>query len=352
MFAKKSNKILFLLVIAAILCSLFLGTINFSSAYALDNGQATDFFKIDVLNGTTSLSTDNTINYFYNRDNSAKAYIYDVKDTSDFKFIFNFTDETLGGTTPGIIDGKYTLTVEMEYLKGYSSAYFTDENGQLIDAVSKSNILTKTYTAKEGYQKFNNTSHTIAIVENDKINWGIYRFKMTLNNIEAYSDFFIIQPTMTVSQAPTIKLAQQTLDKYTVEIEIDDEYRYIDENQIKWYVCGKTTSGKNIALLQADLDTAKFIALGCTEYLYQTFDRTGYSFTLEKPQLEDGEWTVWCTYTPYGRTDSVISEDHIVEFGNQGSFMTIVWIAISLGILGIILSGVFIYVKIKHEKIY
>ena len=350
----------------AILCSSLFCGLNSSTSYAIDAGQKNDFFQVEVLSGNSSIQSSSTISYQYSPSNSANAYVYNVKDTTKFVLHFDFSDSATtawAGTVPSVTNSKYTLNISVEFLKGYSSAYFTDENENLIDAVIvDSTSLSSTRTEAQGYQTFSSYTPNWNVHSEHAVSqkgetltisgWGIYRFKMSLGGIISYSDFFILQPTMQVENAPTFTMYDNGIDEYTFNIIKTNEYQYIDENQIKWYVHGKTNDGKNYALIEDDLTFSKFVNLDCENYLYKTITRTGYSFTLQKPDLPDGEWTVWCEYTPYGSSQTTTSKEAVFTMGYTDAGLPYVWIIIGVCALSLGITGLFVFIKIKHEKIY
>ncbi|MBQ8909043.1 MAG: hypothetical protein IJY90_01995 [Clostridia bacterium] len=361
MSVKKSNKIFGLLIIAiALLCSSLIGGLNISNAYALDLGQKHDFFQVEILDKEdNSLSSKKTIQYQYGSTSSdvAKAYVYDVSKTYNFKLKFNFSDAATtewGDTQPTSIDSKYTLKIETLYLKhGYSSAPFYDNVGNTVGAVAI-NENTYTMTEEEGYKDFANETYKIQIQSNQTINWGIYRFKMTLSDdLIFYSDYFVLEPTTSVKDKPVIMMTDDGIDSYTFSINPDtEEYKYADERQIKWYVFGKTNEGKNYALTPTDLKRSDFIELNANDKLYDdSFERNGYSLTLPKPDLKDGEWQVWCEFTP--KNSAVTTKSDVCEFviGDAGN-IPFFWIIGSVAVAGIGITILIAALKTKREKIY
>ncbi|MBE7073672.1 MAG: hypothetical protein E7379_01070 [Clostridiales bacterium] len=354
MFSKKSKNTVFLLIVTFVLLFAFLlSGLHFTNTYALDANKKNACFWVEVSDRSDqSLTASETIDYSYNELRTAKAFVYNVENTYRFKLHFDFSqlsDEQIPSTDA---EGYCTLKVTYEYLKGYSSAKFTDEHDNIISAVTTNTIGNTLTSIWDKETSFKDKTLTVDICPGSKVNWGIYRFKVMLgNNISLYSDFFILQPKMQVGK-PTIgePLNNKDSDKYVFNVDTTGEYRYVDENQIKWYVYGKTTNGENYSLLQSDLNIDKFEQLNCDKYLYKDTKRAGFEFSLLRAELPDGEWTVWCEYAPYGTTNTVVSNE--LHFGKLTNTLPIIWIIAGFVVLCIALTSLVVFVKIKKEKIY
>lgn len=382
MFAKKSSRIFVgIFCIFALLISLFIGGINLSLADENASAQSSNsFFKIELVKDTFIQEEIETINYEYSQGETATAHIFKASKIGYFKFGFDFSDEAISswlGQRPSVdtkgtsytTDDTYNLRIEVEFLKGYKNdgtTYFTDNSGLHAEVIVNKTLQTSIPITKNWQTEFNNYKptfnvHDINIGENafgqkTFTSWGIYRFKMVLgDNITHYSDFYILQPTMDVNTTPIITVNDDSLEEVVYQVSAAGDYKHIDPNQIVWYVHGETLDDKNYALLKSDLETEKFKLLECTEYLHTELPRTGYTFTLPRPTI-DGEWRIWCEYTPYGQDNTTVSDDYYLIVGEQPQTLAPHWIVLIAIGAGIVLVGsvvaITIAVSVKHEKIY
>lgn len=365
MVARKSNKIILCLFIAfAFLLSLLVGGINLSNAEAA-TAQTNPFFQVDVLNDNeTPLAAVNEIEYNYSQSDTAKAYVFKAKNSAIFKFRFNFEDSAMQNVieTPVVdVDNNYNLNIEIQYLRGYTSSYFTLDNGAPIEGVAVNNTMTTSTPQNTGWKTLDSWSptwniHANATAEDGKPihGWGIYRFKMTLGEtVVKYSDFFVLEPVTEILAAPEIRKQDYGINEYYFSINMSGDYQYIDENQLTWYVYGIEKGATNKwALLEDDLTTPTFIGLECNKALHASVPRNGFTFMLEKPTVE-GEWFVWCEYKPAGvNTLPRKSNEESFYIGERENVFPYWTIAIGVAVLGTVVTIIIAAVKAKREKIY
>ncbi|MBO5394408.1 MAG: hypothetical protein J6A28_00690 [Clostridia bacterium] len=376
MIARKSSKIFVcLLFILLSFISLFSFQTNISNtgAYAATSNKP---FDVSVLKDGNPLQKPAATSYQYSPMGTATAYVFNLKDVSSFKFNFDFSDEAIesawGGEVPDVDnagtssdtrDDVYRLKIEVEFVKGYESSYFTDDDGNLNDMVAINNTLETHLPQSEGWQALEtyspiwNIHESYVVIGSDGqqdiiTTWGIYRFKATVGgNISMYSDYYIIKPTMEVSAVPMVEINDDSIEEIIFQVSRAGEYQFIDPNQIVWYVYGTSEDGDRYVLLESDLKTDRFASLECTDYLHKNINRTGYTFTLPKPTVF-GSWTVWCEYTPFGTTSTMKSVDSTFTTGQNAETFPYYWIIIiaaGLGLIGTIIATI---IKVKHEKIY
>ena len=364
MVAKKSNKIILCLFIAfAFLLSLFFGGINISSADATSE-QKNPFFQVQVLNeNDAEVAPIRQEIYNHSSVGSAKAYVFKAKNSAKFKFKFDFDDVAMQNVieTPVPDANYYNLRIQIEYLQGYTSSYFTLADDSPISEVAVNNTMKTSTHQDNGWKVLDSWAptwniHSHATAEDGKSihGWGIYRFKMTLGeNVTAYSDYFVLEPVTEILNAPEIRKLDKGFNQYEFSVNQAGDYQYIDENQLTWYVYGIEKGGANKwALLDEDLLTDTFINLECNKALHASVPRTGFTFVLEKPTIE-GEWFVWCEYTPAGvNTMPRKSNDASFYVGTRENVFPYWTLAIGGAVLSIVICIIIASVKAKREKIY
>ncbi|MBP3345063.1 MAG: hypothetical protein J6K97_02545 [Clostridia bacterium] len=360
MTAKKSNKIIICLFLAlAFVLSIFVGGAKmFSSdaATTLSMEKSREVFKISVLKNSSSANST-TMEY-----NGGTANVYAIGDVDTFKLEYDFSNL---GIDPGLStsNNKYNLSIDIQFLKAYSDSTFT--NGSILNKAVEiySNAFSTSYSSLSsfnGYSRSFNIHDGLTNVQNGEEiffgGWGIYRFKMTLNNVEAYSDFFIIEPTKQVSGAPVVVVQQTSFDKYQFSLKQPHGYNYIDPDTLVWYVYGKTNDGSTFVLTEGDLDSREeFYNIDFALYS-NNFKRTGLTFEFKRPEFSGkniaGTWTVWCEYKYKDSTYAVPSNRVDLKLGEEPKQFPYIWViggACGLAVVGTIIIAA---VKAKREKIY
>ena len=179
------------------------------------------------------VSTNHTTTY-----NGEKAYIYNWEDVKKFTFSFE--------VSPGVAETNFTtftFRLQVYYKQAYKDEVWTN-------AIPKT-FTELTETGENSYLKFNDISETFSIDDITTVEyngakaeigtWGIYKFRVTINNIEYdTSDFFIIEPTQEVLEAP--KIAYETTSSktglrnaYNFHLTNYELYQFIDRSNLKWY---------------------------------------------------------------------------------------------------------------------
>ena len=358
MAAKKINRIFICLFSAFVfLLALILGGINNSkiNSYALDAGQENEFFQVELFNdpAENSLVCDKKISYNNGIENK-NAFVYQLSDDQNFKINFDFTKLS---SNPGVnYENKYALSVSVEFLKGYANSKWADISSNVVSHT----IIYRTSTKEDGYQSlgqsFNFNIHTgfSPVINNKRVDingWGVYRFKMQLNSITAYSDFFIIEPTMATTMAPQIYMQDVGLDKYVFNLVPPHEYNFIDMSTLVWYAYGQGNDGKTYALTIGDITDRPDFA-HCDQYLHTNIERQGIEFELPKPDYI-GNWSVWCEYKYKGsEADPLVSNTIQFKVGEKPKAFPYIWAIVGVCAAAVLITTIVVIVKVKHEKIY
>lgn len=359
----------------AFLISAIIGRINFTQTSTEASASSNGFFQLEFTKDglVKNPISETPSQYEYAEGVTADAYRYKAAKVDYVKFYFDFSDWTFADPTidtkgtASTADDTYNLRVEVEYLKGYKNdgeTFFADQTGLHAEVIVNNTLQKQCPISKNWKNEFSSSLEPLTWKIHDNnvgtsstgqktfTGWGIYRFKFVLgDNIQRYSDFFILEPTMEVNSLPVVTVNNEAIEEVVYQVSPTGEYKHIDPNQIVWYVYGKAEDGDNYALLKSDLDTTKFQMLECTEYLHLELPRTGYTFTLPRPVIK-GEWKVWCEYTPYGQNITTKSEDFYLIIKNDALVLPYHWIIIGICAFGICITLIVIAVKIKHEKIF
>ena len=353
MAKEKKLKNIFICLIACL--TILLSILVFpqaSNAFAIDANQTNQAFQVEALS-ETGISLSGTETTY----NGKKAFKHQWKRTinntnyiaSNFKLHFNFDD--LASTEVDKINGKYEMTINLEYLPhGYSDSTF-DVNGPQVQTAQIASYKDDDYTNFKSYQ----CPYAIA-------DWGVYRFECKLDNDTSfYSDFFIIEPTLKIDKAPQTLFSQDYsntgLKSYRIYLQSSSAalYSHIDETSLKWFALGTDKEGKRYVLTSADTTRPEFAD---AKVLHgDAIDRTGTEFYFDQPEIDGktiyGTWEIWCEYSYHGASANDVKISNIIkiEVGETNSY-SFLWIGLAGLALMAIVTTLTIIIKIKHEKTY
>ncbi len=338
--------LLFLIILIGLLPSLTLS----ASAETSPN------FSISVYGRDGSLQSSPN-SYYYD----GTAHVYKWADVEKFVFDFDATD------IPAAIDDNgnlyYSVSVDIEYLKAYKENNNFYQGG----TIYLNSCYSARYDGENGNQdlikykpEFNIdkglTMSSITGIQATVNEWGIYKFRIIINNIPAYSDYYIIEPTREVYSLPQPTMRIVSSDSslrnaYEFTLLNEELYRYIDASKLIWYAKGTTTDGKIYALTRNDLTKTAFS--DCSDALYDEneWKRTGLEFIFDDDG-KFGKWEIWCEYQPEGSSTPLESKITQIETKIAFNKMIVVWIIVPLALAGIAVTiGICIY-KAKREKVY
>lgn len=302
-----------------------------------------------------------------------KCFIYQWADTN--KITFNY-DPTIGDAPKKKYEDEsdptseyYDLSISIEYLQAYKdvSVFYSSDVKIIENAFTTRVSGIGSYTLLENLPQnfvFNIDDGRTAFVDEETIRvrqWGIYRFKLLINDEETYSDFFIIEPTMKVNSKKIPELSfyptssnSSLHDDYIFSVTNLEEYRYIDSSKLVWYVTGKGEDGTIFILTTADLSLEQFKDKLFTPLYpdYSDSARSGLSFRFDDKGTT-GAWEIWCEYNYHNSTDApLVSKVVKINTGSQISYEIIIWVLSGVAILSIVVAVLLGIRRAKKDKIY
>ena len=331
-----------LFLLLALLLPLFLGGINlFPHTNALDENQNNEFFQVRLYDTSNAELTAERVAPFADETGTIDdAFVYNIAYLKEVHLDFDFTKLSNDQKDQiGLVDNAYKLTITIEYMQGYTDSTWTTANVQ-------TRTLTRTLAAGNSYTKFNDEILTMQTFGS----WGIYRFKMALNNFTAVSDFFVIEPTLEVNKKPQVEIYDEGLHTYKFNLDevTADAYKNIDPTTLKWYAYGIASDGSTYALLAEDTQLSGFA--GCA-YLYEDIERSGLEFTFEKPEFAS-TWQVWCEYRYHNGTSTLESNKVEFKVGPPTRPFPYVWVIVGACILFLAVTTLAVGIKAKKDKVY
>lgn len=374
----KNKKTLFSLITLILTVMLFVATFlnpNSKTSDAASTSvslQSNQNFTISVFDRTTGEeSVDYTrLNLNLGADTGI-SFIYNWSNVNKIKFNY---DADAGTTPPAKYKTEgdasseyYDLSISIEYLKAYKdNKLFYQSN-----LVTAENVYKTTAFGANSYknleESIKNYVYDIDIGETGVTNgittqfkeWGIYRFKLLINDQQTYSDFFVIEPTMELSNIPKISSSPTSSksslhNDYICTIE-NDEYKYVDSSRITWYVSGYSDDGILYVLVNEDKDLDKF-----KDKNYQglwkddnyPYDRKGLTFRFDDRGTA-GSWEVWCEYNYYGSTEEpLVSKSLKFTTGSSISYSTAIGIFAAVFVVALGVTVIFAVRRSKKDKIY
>lgn len=366
---KNSKKIIFFTIVflvAFVLISFFapssiaLAGADDVVAFALSNS-----VRVEVINrDDQTLSTTQTT--FSNRT----AYSTQWSESKEFRISYVADEANLPQGIPTEEEDvyTYTLTVNVEFLKGYRG----DEGSQNFEQIEARNIFERVELEEDvdsitvnNLSEFEDFVYVFDIdtgisqeteLQTQTANgWGIYRFTININQSQYTTDFYIIEPSGELPQpriqAEPIASDNSLYNSYSFTLINADEYRYIDERCLKWYIDGEGVDGTKYALLDEDLGLSyydnTYVALWAGNY-----QRTGLEFIFNDNN-RSGTYEVWCTYEYHNALNVISSDRRIsVETGNLIDYTLIIYIVVALAVVSVVVTIVICVVKKRKEKVW
>jgi len=373
------NKRIFYSILICIFAVLLLSTafsFNFKSASSdaastSNSLQTNQSFTISVIDRETG---EESTSFTQNNLAFGKAFVYKWSEVNAFKFNYNPdagtppTKKLSNENDPN--SEYYDLSISIEFLQAYK------EVNEFYQGYGKGykNIESAYSTRATGVNSYKNLKNLpenfvlnvdegrTASLDGETIkiqNWGIYRFKLLINGQQTYSDFFVLEPTLEISEIPTVSYSttssQSSLhNDYIFSVINTKEYGYIDTSKLTWFVTGKGSDGIFYTLTTSDLTLEEFQG---KEYspLYPDYNesgRLGLSFRFDDKGIS-GTWEVWCEYDYEGNIGEPIKSKKIkIVTGESISTAVIIWIIIGVVVISIVLAIIFGIRKVKKDRVY
>lgn len=182
--------------------------------------------------------------------------------------------------------------------------------------------------------------------------WGLYIFSFEYDGV-SQSAIFELRPE-DVNSLPTPEINKPTpvlgneWQTYKYIFKLNDEYKYVNPYQIKWYVTGTAKDGRKFVLTPDDItdENVENAMFGADSII-----RTGYTFELAT-KIE-GTWQIKCEIFDQDCSTLITTVtgpkvSTVVGYPAQ----TIIWIVVSAAVVAAIIVTVVIVLSIKKEKVY
>ena len=283
------------------------------------------------------------------------AHVYKWRNIDYLSIVYHYDENNLPPPN-NLNEQKYTFKISLEYLQGYlnstfnpvvfENAYGPYSNRDLasLDQIHSFNINLGMSRTPSG------EVNTVTVK-----GWGIYRFKITINGVEKYSDFVFVEPDYSISTAPVVDRiiveSQNSMrNSYSFFIANEQDFAFIDQKSITWYAKGESEDGTRYALTSSDLDKENF--KDCSEALYLDIERTGTSFLFNDNEV-NGKWTVWCEYRNQATNEITVSENNI-EIETKGPFKLslVIWVIVSVAVVSLAVVITITVILSKKDKIW
>lgn len=298
------------------------------------------------------------------------GYVSQWSESKEFRINYVVDEDNLPTGIPDSSDPEimtYTMTISIEFLQGYSDS----EGGFDIDAKvlfedvilegDERSITTDNYNDLQDFTYVFNIdsglTETTGNVTKTASGWGIYRFTIDINGFNSTSDFFIVEPSEALSQpqiqATAIPSDNSMHDSYLFTLVNAEEYKYIDQSCLVWYIDGEGIDGTKYCLLNDEYDTA----LGIYDETYtplwpERYNRTGTEFTFNDNE-KAGTYQVWCRYQYHNSTTATSSDRRItVTTGNPTDYTYIIYIVVGIALLSVIVTIIIAVMKKRREKVW
>ena len=247
---------------------------------------------------------------------------------------------------------------KVDFNKEYASTktIVSENNVAKEDVKTKINFLIDD-NVMEGENNF--TASKTAMKDNEAYNitfggWGTYLFSFECNGVSS-SAVYELKPTdPTTLEEPKLIVKENGISnagkgsKYVVSV--DEKYKFVNRQLIKWSISGKDRDGKEYVLAPAD----KEIAGNQDKATIEPNDavvRTGLSFNFD-PKRE-GTWTISCDIldAPNGTSVKNAKTEQISTIEGFSS-SSIIWIIVGCAAAVAIIVTVIVVVRVKKEKVY
>lgn len=297
------------------------------------------------------------------------AYLVNWEDVQEFRIYYDPTSDVVPQPIYEEDDEilpeneVYNLSIDVEYFQNYyDSNSLWAANRQIIE-----NVYARTEKGQNSYKNLKLYKHSFNIddgvtgtYQNNSVtfkDWGIYRWTVTVNNLTFVSDFYIVQPTLMVSERPTIdyEITSSNLslsDSFRFFLTNADDYRYVDEASLIWYVKGEGTDGTLYALTESDLRSGNANFTDCTASIVPEgeIDRTGTEFNFDPAMA--GKWDVWCEFQAHN--SGAVTSDRTINVETKAPFDVniILWICLAVILAIVIAITIFSALRPKKDKVW
>ena len=293
------------------------------------------------------------------------AYLVNWEDVQEFRIYYDPTSDVVPQPIYEEDDEilpeneVYNLSIDVEYFQNYyDSNSLWAANRQIIE-----NVYARTEKGQNSYKNLKLYKHSFNIddgvtgtYQNNSVtfkDWGIYRWTVTVNNLTFVSDFYIVQPTLMVSERPTIdyEITSSNLslsDSFRFFLTNADDYRYVDEASLIWYVKGEGTDGTLYALTESDLRSGNANFTDCTASIVPEgeIDRTGTEFNFDPAMA--GKWDVWCEFQAHN--SGAVTSDRTINVETKAPFDVNIILWICLAVILAIVIAITIYSALRPKK--
>lgn len=367
-FSVKNLFILLAIFVLAILLVLPNNIINSSSnaQEKASSGALGNSVKVELVNREDEVTPfPSHIEY-----SGGTAFVSQWSQSKEFRIKYVVDEDNIPTGIPDTSDPEilnYTMTINVEYLQGYNDS----EGGFNIDAkVLFEDVVIdgeNRSITKNDYNELQEVTYVFNIDEGitEKIGdvtkiaqgWGIYRFTIDINGFNSTSDFFVVEPSGELSQpqiqATAIPSDNSMHNSYLFTLKNADEYKYIDQSCLVWYIDGVGLDGTKYCLLNDDYDIALGIYTdGYTPLWPERYNRTGTEFTFNDNEIS-GTYEVWCRYQSHYSTTATSSDRRItVTTGNPTDYTFVIYIIVAVAILSIIITIIIAVMKKRREKVW
>lgn len=185
----------------------------------------------------------------------------------------------------------------------------------------------------------------------DNGGWGLYQFYLTINDFQeqrGVSKLFYLTPTdvKDIDTALQIKPSRVSSNKQmnaAYLFKINDAYKYVKRNQIKWTVEGTSASNQKYVLLPMDKTSTEYESI----LPNNNYDRSGTTFLFDFEQ--EGTWTVSCTITSQSSPD-IFKSAKSDEFSTVKTISTGIIIGIVAGAVALVMIALAIIIVVSKKK--
>lgn len=309
----------------------------------VDNGTAG---TVSLVNGSTTTAdyASRTLNWADVRNFSLSFNTNSLPEADSYTYSYTVT-----WAPQTISNGQVSFNTEYASTKTIKSA----------SNVSKENIVSSLNFFIDDNRMAGDNNITASDIFEDNYNvkfggWGTYLFSFECGGISS-SAVYELKPTdISTLETPKLTVTEKGMSNTgsgsAYIISVDESYKYVNRELIKWSVSGKDRDGKEYVLAPAD----KEISGNQDKATLEPNDaiiRTGLSFTFD-PKIE-GTWAVRCDIldAPNGTTVKSASTTQLSTIEGF-SPMTIVWIVVGCVLAVALIVTIIIVVKVKKEKVY
>lgn len=307
--------------------------------------------RLNYRNGQ-SISPSNPVSFY-----DSQAYRAYWSNVQSFSISYVVSEEPPSNSADPDVPSTYDFTLTVRYLKGYLSANVFDTS----DTRTFENVYSVTMADYNDFASLNYVLNIDEELEQD-INWGIYQFIIDINGAEATSLYYAIEPTQVIANQPSVAYtipssATGSLgNHYQFYLTNYEDFQFIDERNLTWYVWGQSVDGVRYALTTDDLTNETFINLSCTNALYQSYERNGTTFDIEFSASNGeeiyGQWHVWCVYSYEGSPTPLSSNTVLVEIDEPFDYINVVYIIAGIAGFSLIVTIIICVIKNKRERVW